>query len=480
MTLTPPPFDIDPPRALAAAPCLARSLGVVDAGGKSEDKRVVRCARAVVVNAVAVAVAVALSVLAPCPAFAQPATETAIGRQDLDLDAARAFDGCTLDAVLLEGLHRTHDKVVLRELTTKLQAPLRHHDLRESVRRLRNLWIFRRVDVQITRSVDDASQCLLTLHFDEKWTLLPVFSIGRGGAITFLTLGAQDNHVAGRLLEASLLWQLFDGASLLRRNRGRFGADGQPLAGWSRHRWQFGIDAADLRVPGRTMRASLWWIDDRFDTALLPGKVAAEAVALGVPARRRWLSLGLGGTLGRIDHAEYLERGATLNLSLLGGVEPGFVVAPGADAAKPWLRGVLTAHGAWLPIGRLNLVGQISVGAMNRAVEEVGLYVGGLDGVRGLPDSRYLGAVMVVANAEARLPSWVSTWLVVQHVAFVDVGHAASSVGTLFEPAVPWSVGGGLRLIVPRLARLVARIDVAWAHEQRSGWLISFGGQQAF
>ncbi len=437
----------------------------------------------------------------------------ATARQNLDVPLAPELRGCRLTTVRLRGLHRTHDHVVLRELVVRVAAPLAQPALRESVRRLRNLGVFRRVDAVV--EVDDAAavalpagvtRCRLTLRFDEKWTLLPIVSAGRGGAVNFLTLGVQDIHLLGRLLSLEAFWQNFGGvnsaglvfadprlldrrihvgltAALLRRNRARFdpGAPGAPaavasLAPYSRHRWQFGVEAADVRRPERIWRASLWWLDDRFDTSILEPDDAARAQVLGVPARRRWLMLGLGGRLGRIDFDDYLERGATLDLALLAGLAPG----DAAPAGRGFVRAALTGKLALLPHRRFNVVARLSVQAIDHVVDEIGVYVGGLDGVRGLPDSRYLGRVAAVANFELRSALLHGRWLALQNAVFVDVGHAADDVTQLFRPVVPLSGGTGLRLIIPTIARFVARADVAWASTERGGWLLSFGAQQAF
>lgn len=429
--------------------------------------------------------------------LAVPATAT--DRQDLDVHLDPAIEGCRLQAVELGGVDRTVPKVIHRELVVRVGHPLDQPALRESVRRLRNLGIFRRVDAEVRGAPD---RCTLALHVDEKWTLLPIFSLGRGGGITFLTAGVQDIHLLGRMLQLEGYWQLFGGVhsgglifadprlldrrlslqlsvGVSRRNRARFDVDGTPRPGWSRHRRQVGLEFADLRRPERIWRASAWWIDDRFDNALLPAAERAGALALGLPDRRAWLVGGVGATLGRIDNDDYLERGRTLDLGLLAGLSgPG-----GGDAARPkapWLRGTLAAKAAWLPVGRLNLVARVVLAQISRPVEEFGLYVGGLDGVRGLPDSRFFGATLAVVNAEARLPSYHGRLFALQHVAFVDVGRAAPAWDRRLLRDLPVSIGTGARVIVPKVARFVARLDVAWVFERRDGWLVSFGAQQAF
>ena len=93
--------------------------------------------------------------------LAQSATAT--GRQDLDVHLDPALEGCQLREIEVGGLQRTVDKVVRRELVVRAGQPLRQPALRESVRRVRNLGVFRRVDAIVT---GDRDACTLVLRVD--------------------------------------------------------------------------------------------------------------------------------------------------------------------------------------------------------------------------------------------------------------------------------------------------------------------------
>lgn len=458
----------------------------------------------VLASSLVIASAVFASPGRTAPAAALPAAATSTARQDLDVALAAGLHGCQLTAIELHGLGRTDPIVVHRELVIAIGRPLRPHALRESTRRLRNLGIFRRVDVDVVAldAMAPVRRCRVAFVLDERWTLLPIFSAGGGGGLAYLSAGLQDIHLGGRYQQLEAFWQVLGGvhsgavvfteprlrhrrlaltlsAGLWRRNRDRFAADGAILPGYARERWQLGAELHDLRDPDRTWRVALWWMDDAFGVRTIEPSARAGALALGLPPARRWLALGLGGRLGRVDLDDYLERGAWIDAAFLAGIE-----AQGRDA--PWLRVQASAKAAWLPWRRLNLAVRVHLAAIDRRVAEVGLYAGGLDGLRALPDSRFHGRVLALASAEARLPSLHARWLALQHVLFVDAGRAAADGAGLLAGGLPVSAGTGVRLLVPKVARLVARLDLGWAvgpgPAPGAGRrpVVSFGAQQAF
>ncbi len=449
----------------------------------------------------------------PQPPAAMPrsATRTAgaktrVDRQDLDVRLP--LKRRVLRGVRLRGLSRTHPRVVRRELVVRVGRPLTRAELRESVRRLRNLGVFRRVDVHVD---SDAVGAVVTLDFDEKWTLLPIFSLGRGGGRLFLQAGAQDTHVAGRLFQAQAYWWTFAGthsavialtdprlfhrrlrATVVvehgNRNRVMYGSRGRVSGGWSRHRDRVTLAFADLRRPAVPWGVDVHALRDRFTTSLLSDAVrAARGPSDPLPRPGAWLVASLWGRVGRIDRDDYLERGALSELRLSRG-QP---VAWASPASPAWSRVTLSAKWAWLGPARLNIALRGRVAAQTASHPEHRLYVGGLTAVRGYWEGRFSGTRTATLNAEARIPSWHGRWLALQHVVFVDGGwagrpeQAAERAGELGDsdawgvPGGGWSLGTGLRVILPLVARFVARVDVAWAMRDQD-WRVSFGAQQFF
>ncbi|MCO4764387.1 MAG: BamA/TamA family outer membrane protein [Myxococcales bacterium] len=403
--------------------------------------------------------------------------------------------GKPLKAVVIRGLTRTAEVVVRRELLMKPGEKLQCDAVRESVQRLRNLGIFRRVDVHLTPA---AQTVVVSLRVDEKWTLLPIFSAGRGGGRLFLQAGAQDSNLGGRYLQLQGYWWMFAGthsavialtdprlfherfqATIVvehgNRNRYLYETGQGPSAAWSRHRERVTLALSDVRQPKRTygLQTHLLW--DRFSTRLLSDRLKLHdnntLVGTGLPADGGWLLASAWARLGRIDKDDYLERRGYVHLAATLG-QPLFA----ETAQKTWIRGLIEAKWAWLATGtRLNLVARIRLGAQTQAHPAHRLFVGGLSAVRGYWEGRFAGERMATGNLEARLPSLHGRVLVLQHVVFADTGWVHG--GGKWQGGV--SLGTGVRIIMPLIARFVARLDVAWA-AMDDDWRISFGSQQFF
>ncbi|MBP48480.1 MAG: hypothetical protein CMH53_11130 [Myxococcales bacterium] len=417
-----------------------------------------------------------------------------LDRQDLALAEWRSGWSRPVRGLYLQGLTRTDERVVRRELTVAIAKTLTKTDLVESLTRLRNLGIFRRVDAIVTPTADGVT---LTFGFDEKWSTLPIVSAGRGGGRLFFRLGLQDRNLFGRylglrayywyfagthsavvsLVDPRLFHRRLSGAVLLEhsnRNRFQYGDNGDLIGGWSRQRQMLTFELGDLRDPEKLYGMSLSTIRDEFSVATLPkayrSKQDNEVLSSGLPASGWWLIAKLWGRLGRIQLDDYLERGiqATATLELARGWTQG---------DNDWLRGRISAKAAWLGPARLNLVAQARLALQSRAHPEHRLFVGGYTAVRGYAEGRFVGERSAVVNVEARIPSVHRRWFVLQHVLFVDGAAVQDLQNSRWMGAA--SAGAGIRMIVPPLVGLVARVDVAWSIGDQD-WLLSFGSQQFF
>jgi hypothetical protein len=88
-------------------------------------------------------------------------------------------------------------------------------------------------------------------------------------------------------------------------------------------------------------------------------------------------------------------------------------------------------------------------------------FLGGLDTVRGLPDSYLYGNTAAFANIELRHLELKAKYLWLQTATFLDVGEAGSS----WEDAgskLRLAGGVGFRAAVPQVYRLMFRLDYAW------------------
>ena len=412
----------------------------------------------------------------------------------------KALLGRKVVAIEHVGLDRTKPFVVRRELLFAAGETLRESVLRETVQRLRNLRIFRMVSAEL-KARDGG--VVVVLAYDEKWTLLPVFTLGRGGARTYLAAGASDINTLGRLMELGAHYTYFAGThsysarfeqprlfderlhlsvygELGNRNRYLYDRDGELEQVYSRHRRWGSVRLTDLRRPKRVWSAVIDVISDDFDTALLDGEEREANVASGAvpPPDHRHVLVGASYRHGRVDLDDYIESGGYL----YGAVSASL---PRLGTTDGYVAGKLIAKLALpLPL-RQNVVLRAVVGAKSARRDEFMYYVGGLRYVRGFFEGRFAGRMMWAANAEYRVPSVHHRWVVLQHVLFCDMGDAGDTIGHFGRrPGI--SVGTGGRLLLPLVAGFVARMDIAWFIEPERrfsparDWRLSFGSQQYF
>ncbi len=435
---------------------------------------------------------------APSVATAQESPAPVPSPQALTLthDAAT---GRTISAIRFERLERTHPKVVTRELLITVGEPLQLSDLEESVQRLNNLGVFRIVTARLLNEGDDS--VVVVLRFDEKWTLLPIFIAGRGGGVVHLTVGAMETHLLGRYLETGTYYRYFNGShsgalwlidprllhkriigrvdvGVSNRTRTLYAQGGEAEAVWGLRRLYL---ATDLRVDiyPRWLRVGggFYVSGDHYDEAVLTPAQRQVNVdqAATLPDDRRDVFARLHLRLGRIDRTDYFQHGKAVGIT--------------ADLAPSWLgselpfaRATLTAAGYLRLWSTGNLGARLTLGAINEAVPERMFYVGGLGWRRGFVEGRYRGLRVWNANLEARVSSLHHRLAALQHVFFCDVGTVADDWHSLISESAtpPFSIGTGVRLVLPLIARFLARIDVAMAFGERRDWRVSFGSQQFF
>lgn len=113
--------------------------------------------------------------------------------------------GSIAEEIRIEGLHRTREYIVVRELTTKVGEPCRRENLENDENRLENLDIF--ADIRITPVVEDG-RTVVVYRFVESLALLPSVSIqlseengvSAGGGLKLPNALGKDIFVAARAL----------------------------------------------------------------------------------------------------------------------------------------------------------------------------------------------------------------------------------------------------------------------------------------
>ncbi|MBX3225504.1 MAG: hypothetical protein KF795_33670 [Labilithrix sp.] len=385
--------------------------------------------------------------------------ETAPPRGETTSPAVDVALPARIDAIRIEGLVRTKPHVVRRELSFSEGDVITREALDLAVTRLWNTTIFARVDADVTREPgpDGRARTVVVIRLEDRWTLNPLFRFGSGGNAFFFRLGAADNNIAGRFLEVQGQYEYFDGFSggqALFRDPRLFDrriellvqADRlvRPRQGFSDQRTQAIVEIAKLASKDRlrfALRASVF--GNRFLAPLdspryFPGPTETLLVE---PSFR----------VGRVDVVRIRQRGASVEL------RPG-IGATTSDVASSYATMTGEALAFFMAGERWNFAFRFRAANVTRVPPHLEHWVGGLDLLRGFPDNFVRTRAFALGNVEARFTAFDSTWLAVVPTVFADAIAARSPAG---PPGTALSVGGGVRLLIPKFVGSGLRADLA-------------------
>lgn len=423
-----------------------------------------------------------------------------------------------IEAILVKGLSRTKRYVIERELLFEEGSYTSDTQIEESMTRLRNMGLFREVTYRlITKPVKEGESVdakaggiprrVIELTFDERWTTLPAFKFGQGGGITQFIFGLYDINVLGRYWEIGGQYErlgyqetFFDsggaansfvvwfrnprfldsfwrvGADLwsVKRIRTVYDGQGDIEGGFLLERLQLVLRAEQEVAWWFRVGGSLELMNDDFSFDFIPdARRAAQLQSFGkLPDEGKAFILRFGAKFGRVNQDDYNYDG-TLFSTYVGHTDKLW----GADFRFTQLESSLRYYKK-LP-WRSNLALRAQVGLGNAKPIQHLFYIGGLDRVRGFVDSRFRGQNYWVANAEYRVAAFASRWFVLQPTAFVDFGSTANKTFDLLDVEAA-SAGVGLRIISPKIYRLVMRFDYAVPFINDGTAAFSFGAQQFF
>lgn len=356
-----------------------------------------------------------------------------------------------IDEVQIEGNRWTSSRVILRELTFPVpgEATLAEWELFRT--RLWNMGIFSDVKTDLAHR---EGKTVAVVQVDERITLNPLFAFGVGGGAWWVRLGATDSNFIGTFLEWGARYERFDSFN---------GAQA-----WIRDPRLFGLRLSGLaefdyliRPRPQYVRRRLTGIVDLSgelsDDARLSGHAeyfhdAYFAPKEGDAVVPRDLNGGIGTfgvSLGRVDITRINHHGFTVSTRATLGVTDDPLSRLIGQLA---LELILFQHFAqrWTFCVR----GQAAVSTP--APPELQFYLGGLDLVRGYPDSVVRTHAYVLVNLELRLNILEFDWFALVAAVFTDAAIAQQ------EGLKPmWSVGGGVRLLVPKFIRTGVRADFA-------------------
>lgn len=358
-----------------------------------------------------------------------------------------------IDRIRVEGLVRTKPFVVRRELGFAEGDVLTQPMFDLAVARLWNTTIFAHVDASVVR---EGGETVFVVLLEDRWTLNPLFGFGSGGHAFYVRFGAADNNVAGRFLEVQAQYQNFDGfhggQAIFHDPRlldERLDLTVQvdrlvrPRPGFSDQRTEGVVELARLALEDRLrfgVRVS------SFSSRFLPPLDGAPFY----PDESDTFLVEPSLRIGRVDTVRLRQKGASLEL------RPGL----GFTSADPNRYAQTTAELlAFAMLGeRWNLALRVHGANVTRVPAHLEVYAGGLDLLRGFPDNYVRTRALSLANVELRLVAFDSTWVALMPVAFVDGALACSPKG---PAGGALSVGGGLRVLIPKFVGTGLRVDLA-------------------
>lgn len=425
-----------------------------------------------------------------------------------------------IDAILIEGLARTRRYVVTRELLFGQGDYASLSQIEESITRLLNLGIFRDVTWDLVSQKTELADGLpaeqnpkrpariLKIRVDERWTLLPFFTLLQGGGLTRFATGGSDINLFGRylttgfqydrlgrnetFLEAGgaansfLVWfsnprlggtRYFGGIDLWRtfRLRSLYTPAGELQGGFSLERRMVVLRVRRELLRWLSAGMNVEFIDDSFTSKYIAQATrdAQQENFGGNPQGGRAIIARGNMRFGRVNQRNIYYDGWSLTQTL-GHSDRLW----GADYRFTQLETTLVGYKKAL--WRSNFAGRLRLGMTNSDQIQHTYYMGGLNSVRGYRDSQFRGSSYWAVNAEYRIAPIMSRWFVLQFVWFMDAGATADTLTPFYEVEAA-ALGAGARIILPKIYGFIGRLD--WAYPLINGpgsGALSFGAQQFF
>lgn len=394
--------------------------------------------------------------------------------------------------VVVDGPGWTSDDAVRRLVDTREGELLDQGELDRDLARLRSLGILYDVAARV-----DGNR--LEIDARDRWSLMPVLGVRRGGGRTTSRVGVTDRNAFGQLF--TVYGELTSNADIpfvSKRSSDRvgnwvfvevprlFGSKFTPYLSWTRDFLDYAAfgpggpgyvyDRARYSLRGElryeltdlvTLMAGAEGRMDRYRTSDVTHAPGSP------PAGLDTISALFGLQLGFIEDFLSQQRGTELRLT-------GEAAQTGVLSATAQLRAYST------PAEHHNLCLQLVLQGTTGREESYLFRAGGLREIRGFIDAYFAGAMLARVNAEWRvdvLREKVIIPFIGQLAAFVDggyVGRRGGAIAGLDYEGPILSAGVGLRAIPIPFARAVGRIDIATGLLPGRTIDISFSGQQFF
>lgn len=404
-----------------------------------------------------------------------------------------------VDEIRIVGNKRTRDWVVKNILDIKEGDDVSKLQLKKAVQEVKNM-------DQISDAsgffITEGKKRILVVEIDEKWTLLPYFK----GNIH----GAKKTYSAG-LVEANILGTLIEGGLIYENNNGRSG--GTLLAhfpkelGWFPAKINFDLSKStdDVSVYDLNStqvgayRSETFKTKLEFDFKLNRRKTISFISSLGyssldINQSNLSSSDNAVNAANNFREANHDERFTLTNAVVLGKVDK---LNTFQDEGTYWLTAMAlpfslkqsllspvleTTFQFYLPARWTSMW---AVRARAIRTFESGLFdildTASLSNIRGYKGSQFQGEELWSFNAEYRIPSFKHKWIGIQHVLFADGLYSRfPHYGFLSKEQRALATGVGLRIMLPKIYKVMGRIDYTIWGDPKPSSQFSMSMQQFF
>jgi hypothetical protein len=365
------------------------------------------------------------------------------------------------------------DEEIAELLPRPLPTELTAAEIAELTRRIKNLALFDKVDVEQRGSV-------LSVRVRRKFVITPVldFSTGKTLEDVSATIGAVHNDIDGHASRLGI-----EVGYAERRPRFSISYYEHPYRPRS---WQneyevyyagssFRFEGAD---EGRTWTRNRLGAEVEFLSPTVYGSRFRYEMQFNA---YREVSTGLspddGTYLGVAS--ELIFDKYTWNDLTPHGFKAAFEFRPGAFVGPAEARHELRAkiNGAFAFGDKTGLVFFSLADVVNAGNANHSVLVGSQEGVRGLPDSFYRNRTAAWANLELRHAVEIAPRWYVQGVLFTDAAafEPMNAAGSAQRWIGAWSTGAGLRLLPTALVDTLLRVDGSRLHHPFGAWFVQLG-----
>ncbi len=379
----------------------------------------------------------------------------------------------TLRTLTIEGLEHTTKHVVRRELQWSEGQPIDERAWTLGLTRLWNTVLFARINARRVAVEPGLFDVVLTV--DESFTLYPSFTGVVTSDVRWFRTGIAETNVAGTFHELSVHYEQFNdarGGSVFFRNQRLFderlelsiftGRVARPRPTFTLIRSLARVEVAQLFNEDR-LRVGV-----RFETGFDDYTRAIDGTQQPQPADA-YGTMAAPVRMGRLDRVRVEYEGEFVD------VTPSATYTGGPSKLFSALSVDARMFRRWP--GRINLALRAIGAATGASSDNFRLYIGGLETVRGYPDSYANGVAYAAANAELRWSAINWSHFVMMPTVFAD---AAVVGGERVGRDRLLSVGAGVRFLIPSFAAAGIRIDVAQPLIDGSGPALSVGAYQFF